>query len=377
MEVRVHYQKDLDVMMGFRRVSEVDAETAINFSYFSPGAVPSPVAIHFKNQKLYGPDYGHPWHFFTLCKRGDKMYCEHMPGGVPRDNPPDWALSAGPLLVMDGKRVDIAVDEWNAGGTQVLLRRPRVAVGLLDPWAFLVIVDEGEMSCPELADFFLSIGCHTAIAGDGGGSASMKSPTYNRSLREVPAQIYTTAPALLKVAVDAGHGGVDPGAVKGDVLEKDLNLQIARETVRLLGQTQGLAAVPIYLDDTDRPLSALCNLANKAGCDVFVSIHNNASGSPRPGTGWEVYHYPGSVRGQVVAQRIAHYMKVANPLYFRGIKSAKFQVLQGTTMPAVLLECGFVDNINDLKVIQDPRNQANISMAISLGLLDYAKGVWK
>ena len=45
--------------------------------------------------------------------------------------------------MLDGKRVDIAVDEWNAGGTDVLNRRARVAVGLLDPWAFLVYVGEG------------------------------------------------------------------------------------------------------------------------------------------------------------------------------------------------------------------------------------------
>ena len=376
MEIRVHYQRDLEVLMGFRTVSSIShATTAINFSYFAPGANPQPVAIHYKNGKLYGPHSGHPWHFFTLCRKGDKMYCEHMPWGVPKDNPPDWALSGGPLLVLDGKRVDIAVDEWNVGGTDVMNRRARVAIGLLDPWAFLVYVGEGEMNCHELANFFLDIGCHTAIAGDGGGSASMKSPNFTRAQRAVPAQIYTTKPALFKIAVDAGYGGADPGAVSGDAKEKDINLQIAKELVRFIGQTEGLCAVPIYMDDTDRPLASICNLANKVKADVFVSIHNNASGSPRPGTGWEIYHYPTSSRGKRLANHISKYMKVANPLVSRGIKTANFQVLRDTVMPAVLLECGFVDNTYDLQVITDPRYQAAMAMAVSLGVLDYSKEV--
>ena len=247
-----------------------------------------------------------------------------------------------------------------------------MAIGLLDPWAFLVYVGEGRW-CPELAAFpghWVPYGYRWRRRR----FCKHEIPNFTRAQRAVPAQIYyETCP--FKVAIDAGHGGADPGAVSGDAKEKDINLQIAKELVRFIGQTEGLCAVPIYMDDTDRPLASICNLANKVKADVFVSIHNNASGSPRPGTGWEIYHYPSSSRGKRLANHISKYMKVANPLVSRGIKTANFQVLRDTVMPAVLLECGFVDNTYDLQVITDPRYQAAMAMAVSLGILDYSKEV--
>lgn len=373
MEVRVHLQKDLKVSLGFKRATQVKgALTAINLSYFAPGLYPSPVGVHYADGKLFGSQNGHPWQFFTLAKKGDQVYCEHMPFGVPSSNTPDWALAAGPLLVLEGKKADIAYKEWNAGGTDVLSRRARVAVGLRDPWAYIVYVGEGEMSCPELAEFFVRIGCTTAIAGDGGGSASMVFPGFAVAQRSVPAVVYSTAPALFKVALDAGHGGADPGAVKGDQWEKTLNLDITSDMIRFMAQSTVAAPVPIYLSDTDIPLKSLSDLANLTKCGLFISHHNNASASDRPGTGREYYSV--SENGAKLARSIERYMAVASPLMFRGYKTARFKVLIETKMPALLIEHGFVDNGRDVKVISDPVYRGGIGLACSLGVEDYIKG---
>lgn len=373
MEVRVHFQKDLKVSLGFKLASQVKgAVTAINLSYFAPGANPTPVGVHYANGKFFGDQQGHPWHFFALAKKGPQVYCEHMPFGISASNTPDWALAAGPLLVLEGKKVDIAYKEWNAGGTDVLSRRARVAVGLRDPWAYLVYVGEGEMSCPELAEFFVRIGCTQAIAGDGGGSASMAFDGFSVASRLVPAVVYATAPALYKIAIDAGHGGADPGAVRGDTLEKTLNLSIAADMIRFMAQSSTVAPVPIYLSDTDIPLKALCDLANLTKSHLFISHHNNASASDRPGTGREYFSV--SANGARLARNIERYMAVASPLSFRGFKTARFQVLVQTTMPALLIEHGFVDNARDVKVINDPVYRGGIGLACTLGVEDYFKG---
>ena len=372
MEIRVHFQKDLKVSLGFKRADQVKgAKTAINFSYFSPGSPSTPVGLHYADGQFFGQQKGHQWHFFTLAGKDGKVYCEHMPFGVPAYNTPDWALAGGPLLVLNGKKVNIAADEWNKGGADVLSRRARVAVGLKDPWAYLVYVKEGEMSCPELADFFVRIGCDQAIAGDGGGSASMVFDKFKVARRQVPAVVYAAAPALYKVGIDAGHGGVDPGAVAGNVKEKDLNLKISASMIQFMAGLTKAAPVPLYLSDVDTPLAAICDLANKTKCDVFVSHHNNASGSPRPGTGRE--YYTVSANGKRLAQSIEKYMAVASPLRFRGFKSERFKVLVDTAMPAVLIEHSFVDNVQDMQIIGDPMYLGAIGLACALGAEEYFK----
>lgn len=375
MYLEVVPQESVDLLLdeGFHTVNDLPSDAVgINFSFFSMGNPPFKVGLHYKDGKHYSAWNGHPAHFYALCKRNNRLSIEHMPFGVSNTNPPNWAVAAGPALMIGGQKLNLNVTEWNAGGTQVDSRRARVGVGLNYPWAYFLYVAEGEMTCWEMMDFFASIGCTDAIAGDGGGSASMKH-TKGKVLtgRQVPSILYSTKP-LFKVALDSGHGSPDPGAV-GLAKESELNLAFTKEIINAMRGSKTVAPVGIYLADEDRPLSSLCMRANKVDADVFLSIHSNASASPRAGTGWEIYYV--SQRGLRLGSHLSRFIEVATPLYNRGLKKANFTVLTDTAMPAVLYEQGFVDNPYDVELMRNPVHQAKVALAIVYGLEEYRKEV--
>src|SRR6056297_3337998 len=101
------------------------------------------------------------------------------------------------------------------------------------------------------------------------------------------------------VVIDPGHGGKDPGAVAGDVQEKDINLRIAAGVyVKLL--ENGYKVKMTRTNDSFIRLYDRAAIANDMKADVFISIHNNSSGSNKAG-GTEILYYPGSKKGKRLA----------------------------------------------------------------------------
>ena len=172
------------------------------------------------------------------------------------------------------------------------------------------------------------------------------------------------------VVLDAGHGGRDPGAVGiGGLREKDVVLSITTQVARLLEQ-QGVQVVMTRTDDREIDLAPRVQIAERARANIFVSIHANAISMDRPDVnGIETYY--ASEAGARLG-RVIHDSMVRNTgLNDRGLRSARFYVIRNTSMPAVLLETGFVTGAQDAAFLGSAQGQQRMAFAIAQGILQY------
>lgn len=155
----------------------------------------------------------------------------------------------------------------------------------------------------------------------------------------------------VKIFLDAGHGGKDPGAVGNGLKEKDLTLSIVKKIGKLLGDYEGVQVLYSRTGDTYSSLSERAAAANKAGADFFISVHINATPS---GSGFETYVNTNASSKSVAYQNVLHpeVMKAIGKVKDRGKKRANYAVLRDTKMPAILTENLFIDNRNDGKLLK-------------------------
>lgn len=175
----------------------------------------------------------------------------------------------------------------------------------------------------------------------------------------------------MKICIDPGHGGKDPGAVSNGVKEKDLNLAIALKVAELLND----AGHQVHLtrkDDTFIPLGNIASSANNSGAGLFVSIHCNAFSNPTA-QGFEVYHYPGNAKAQSVAAHIVSELGFNfDDMIDRGVKeSGSLFVIKETRSTAVLVECGFVTNKQDRELLTSRTD--DFGLAIASGIINAIK----
>ncbi|MGD1896941.1 MAG: DUF3747 domain-containing protein [Phormidesmis sp.] len=173
----------------------------------------------------------------------------------------------------------------------------------------------------------------------------------------------------LTVVIDPGHGGRDPGAVGiGGLREKDINTTVARRVQATLN-ARGINAVLTRSDDRELDLQPRVNIAERADADIFVSIHSNAISMSRPDVnGLETYYYSSGFR---LAQTIHNNVLQRTDLRDRGVRRARFYVLVNTSMPAVLVETGFVTGREDAARFRNPEAVNTIADGISNGILQY------
>lgn len=174
----------------------------------------------------------------------------------------------------------------------------------------------------------------------------------------------------MKVCIDPGHGGSDPGAIGLQPVrleEKDFTLSqsllLKTELVRL-----GHTVIMTRHQDRTLSLAARAAFANQFNADLFISIHANAAATTTA-EGMEVFHFTDSAAGRTAATRIFNEMIAAFPSHRnRGVKEANFAVLRLTSMTAVLVECEFLTNPNQLRFLRDPANQQTMAQAIARGV---------
>ncbi len=175
---------------------------------------------------------------------------------------------------------------------------------------------------------------------------------------------------LKTVFLNPGHGCSDPGAVANGFKEKDLNLSIAlacrdelyRHDVKvIMGRDK----------DTDRTSTEIITMCNSSDASLAVDIHNNAG----KGDGAEVYYYSGGGESLELANAVlAEIVKLGQNS--RGVKtrvssdgSEYYYFIRETSMPAVIVECAFVDNLDDIKILDSKEEQKAMGVAIAKGIL--------
>jgi N-acetylmuramoyl-L-alanine amidase len=305
-----------------------------------------------------------------------------------------FAFSAGPWLVKDGKVCNIA-NEIKAAGFSGLMEgspRERAAIGIRSDG---MVVHYATMAATllEVANKMASLGCADAINLDGGGSVGVLDgdKLFGYSVRHVACalmfrEIIAGEPVApepqpvipvqsaspggdnkMYICIDPGHGGGDPGAVSKDgVQEKRINLFVAQRVKTYL-ERAGAKVLMARNDDTNVGLGSRVLRANQVRCDYFVSIHANAADA-ESANGYEVFHYPGSVGGVSLANKVAKAYGTASGMPLRRVTSANFQVLRDTLMPAILIELGFLTNDKDLALLKEPAFLDKVALGIAFGV---------
>ena len=218
------------------------------------------------------------------------------------------------------------------------------------------------------------------------------------------------------VVVDAGHGGDDEGALgPAGGVEKDIVLEVARELAAQL-RARGLRVVMTRSDDSFVPLERRTHIANDAKGDLFVSVHANAS--PRPAIRGSETFFLSLDASDDAAQRLAErendafgaaaarLLQQNDPLVAilgdliatehlsesqefaglaqgrlaalapessRGVKQAPFVVLSGVSMPASLVEIGFITNLADERAMRSRKGRSAVVAALADAVAEFGR----
>src|SRR5690625_4702648 len=172
---------------------------------------------------------------------------------------------------------------------------------------------------------------------------------------------------MVKVFINPGHGGKDPGAVGNGLKEKDVVLKIAKEMRKELQKYNNVTIKMFRSNDTYYSLSRIAQEANKWGADIFVSIHVNAGG----GTGFETFIYNKLSNSSTTAKRrnVIHdsIAKVIG-MRDRGKKKKNLSVLRETKMSGILTENGFIDSKSDSNKMKDSNWVSKVGQAHAAGV---------
>ncbi len=286
-----------------------------------------------------------------------------------------------------------------------------------NPWRILVDIKKtGEQVCPPEPE--ISASTQTAQV------AVVKIPPITPELSSPPVVIPEIKPKpeppkkasskIKTIVIDPGHGGRDPGAIgQYGTKEKDVNLNIAFKLAQQLHEKTNLQVILTRKEDEFIPLAERTQIANLKKADLFVSIHCN-SGLDREAKGFEIYFLSeratdmeaeavANIENSVIdlEERSAVTDKLKAILWSltlnefvndsselcsfvvgrvneldvdllnRGVKQAGFYVLRGAKMPAVLVECAFLSNKREERLLNNKKFTDKMTQAIFNGIIDY------
>ena len=170
------------------------------------------------------------------------------------------------------------------------------------------------------------------------------------------------------VVIDPGHGGKDPGTTSyyGNY-EKHFNLSVARKVASQL-KSRGVHVIMTRNSDIYPELNERAEIANRAGADLFVSIHGDSHPKPSQ-NGYTIYvARSASWSSKKTAAAIDQAMGQTG-LSSVGIRNQDYRVLVRTTMPAVLIECGYLSNPSEAAMLNDSAFQDRLARAIADGII--------
>ena len=185
------------------------------------------------------------------------------------------------------------------------------------------------------------------------------------------------------IIIDPGHGSPDGGAVgKNGSLESELNLQIASKlSEELTERGYKVIMTRSSSDGLDKKkkadMKARLDIMKEENADIFVSIHMNKFSQSKY-RGAEVLYSGNFIQSTLLAQMIMDEIKSIDPKnQTRGIKEAKssLYLMKNADLPAVIVECGFISNDEEEKLLNQKEYQSRIASAICDGIIAYYKNV--
>ncbi|KPU42685.1 N-acetylmuramoyl-L-alanine amidase LytC precursor [Oxobacter pfennigii] len=171
----------------------------------------------------------------------------------------------------------------------------------------------------------------------------------------------------MKICIDPGHGGKQPGAVGTKVVEKDIVLKVALEVGGHITR-HGIEVIYTRTTDIDVSLQGRCDIANNAKADYFLSIHANSFTGPSA-NGTETYYYKGDEKGLLMARCIQESCVAVTGLSDRGLKTSDLHVINETKMTAVLHEIAFLSNPKEQELLLNDCWLYKVAEAIAKGFL--------
>lgn len=179
---------------------------------------------------------------------------------------------------------------------------------------------------------------------------------------------------MVKIFIDPGHGGKDPGAV-GTTNEKDINLSVGLKLKNLL-ISKGFDVMLSREEDTFVDLTPRCNMANNFKADLFISVHHNAGG----GIGYEVIYSVIGGKGKTFASILAkEFQTIGQVPHGLGTYSKPsavnpskdyYAVIRQTNMPAIISEFAFMDS-DDFNRVATDELQIQEAIALAKAVCDY------
>jgi N-acetylmuramoyl-L-alanine amidase len=170
------------------------------------------------------------------------------------------------------------------------------------------------------------------------------------------------------IVIDPGHGGPDVGATRNGIYEKDIALSISKYLGGTL-QQMGYAVIYTRTNDIDLDLEPRVQIAERAGANAFVSVHvNSLDVNASSISGVETYHSRGSTVGNELANAVHAQILSATGANDRSVRGAGFYVIAKTSMPAILVETGYITNPSESANLTNPTYQKRMADAIAKGI---------
>ncbi|MGR3504988.1 MAG: N-acetylmuramoyl-L-alanine amidase [Paracoccaceae bacterium] len=360
----------------------------------------------------------------ALAQAGDVVTLDlTLSQGVPyRAYTLEAAANVPPRLVLDFREVDwqgLAADALGEAEAITELRfgavRPGWSRMVLDLAAPMVLDRAGMRIDAETGVARLRITLRAATSEEfAARSGAPYDPAYDLP---PPAAVTRASPRRtgegpLVVVLDPGHGGIDPGAERDGLSEKELMLTFARELQDVLRRDGGFEVVLTREDDSFVSLDRRVDMAHAVGGQVFISLHADAlsegqahgatvhllsesasdaatatlaerhdrddllAGIDLTGQDDEVAgilmdlaRQETQPRSERLAQALVARIGAAElPLNSRPVRRGAFSVLKAADIPSILLEVGFLSSTRDLKNLRDPAFRARMAEAIRDGL---------
>jgi len=178
------------------------------------------------------------------------------------------------------------------------------------------------------------------------------------------------------IVIDAGHGGIDAGTNHNNILEKDINLSIAKKLKDFFDGRGNISVVmtrnndELYQKDRNKDIVHRVEVVKENKADLLVSIHVNSF----PGSksfGGQTFYKADSEGSKKLADFIQKKLIEIQPENYRKIKEGPYYILRKSPVPAVIVEVGFISNSKDRQRISNPKEQDKIAQAIGEGIIDY------